>query len=130
MGSCNQQQAVKNSFDSKLIQQVFYKFKQTNQKFIQLEKLANQSMFNDAFTIEMINISFFHKSKNNFRLIKRKSCNRKNMDGENDEVQWEIYCKNVQSKVVFGKLMYFETEFFVRVVRSQNQGYVPGKSIP
>ena len=24
----------------------------------------------------------------------------------------------------FGKLIYFETEFFVRVVRNQNQGYV------
>ena len=56
------------------------------------------------------------------------------MDGENgrenDEFQWEIYWKNVQSKEVFGKLMYFETEFFVRVVRSQNQGYVSRKSIP
>ena len=36
----------------------------------------------------------------------------KNMDNENDELQWEIYCKNVYSKDVFGKLMYFETEFF------------------
>ena len=35
------------------------------------------------------------------------------MDGENDEFLWEIYCKNIQSKEVFGKLMYFETEFFV-----------------
>ena len=42
-------------------------------------------MFNDAFMIEMINISSFHRSKNNFRLIKRKSFNRKNMDGESDE---------------------------------------------
>ena len=54
-------------------------------KSLQLEKLANQSIFNDAFMIEMININSFHKSKNNFRLIKRKSSNRKNMDGENDE---------------------------------------------
>ena len=54
-------------------------------KSLQLEKLANQSIFNDAFTIEMINISSFHKSKNNFRFIKRKSSNRKNMGGENDE---------------------------------------------
>ena len=52
------------------------------------------------------------------------------MDGENDEFQWEIYCRNVQSKEAFGKLMYFETEFFVRVVRSQNQGYILRKCIP
>ena len=51
----------------------------------QLEKLANQSIFNDVFMIEMININSFHKSKNNFRLIKRKSSNRKNMDSENDD---------------------------------------------
>ena len=25
---------------------------------------------------------------------------------------------------IFGKLIYFEIEFFVRVVRNQNQGYV------
>ena len=31
------------------------------------------------------------------------------MDGEIDEFLWEIYCKNIQSKEVFGKLMYFET---------------------
>ena len=54
-------------------------------KSLQLEKLANQSIFNDAFMIEMININSFHKSKNNFRLIKRKSSNRKKMDGEDDE---------------------------------------------
>ena len=54
-------------------------------KSLQLEKLANQSIFNDAFMIEMININSFHKSKNNFRLIKRKSSNRKNMDRKNDE---------------------------------------------
>ena len=54
-------------------------------KSLQLEKLANQSIFNDAFTKEMMQISFFDKSKNNFRLIKRKSSDRKNMDGENDE---------------------------------------------
>ena len=30
------------------------------------------------------------------------------MDGENDEFQWKIYCKNVQSKEVFGKLIYFD----------------------
>ena len=71
--------------------------------------------------IEMININSFHKSKNNFRSIKRKSSNRKTMDGENDEFQREIYCKNDQSKEVFRKLMYFETEFFVRVVRDENQ---------
>ena len=54
-------------------------------KSLQLEKLANQSIFNDAFTKEMMQISFFDKSKNNFRLMKRKSSDRKNMDGENDE---------------------------------------------
>ena len=54
-------------------------------KSLQLEKIANQSIFNDAFTIEMNNTSFFNKSKNNFRLVKRKSSNRKNMDGENNK---------------------------------------------
>ena len=71
--------------------------------------------------IEMININSFHESKNNFPSIKRKSSNQKNMFVVNDEFQWEIYCKNVQSKKVFGKLMYFETEFFVRVLRDENQ---------
>ena len=52
------------------------------------------------------------------------------MGGENDEFQWEIYWKNVQSKEAFGELMYLETEIFVRVVKSQNQGYVSRKSIP
>ena len=52
------------------------------------------------------------------------------MDGEKDEFQWEIYCKNVQSIEVFGKLIYFETEFFVRVVSNENQGQVSGKCIP
>ena len=80
--------------------------------------------------IEIFNINSFHKSKNSFGLIKRKSSNQKNMDGENDEFQWKIYCKNVQSKEVFGKLIYFETEFFVRVVRNENQGYVSRKCIP
>ena len=28
------------------------------------------------------------------------------------------------------KLMYFETELFVRVVRNQNQGYISGLCIP
>ena len=51
-------------------------------KSLQLEKLANQPIFNDAFMIGMIRINSFHKSKNNFR---RKSSNQKNMDGENDE---------------------------------------------
>ena len=54
-------------------------------KSSQLEKLVNQSIFNKAVMIEMINITFFQKSKNNFRLIKRKSSNRKNMEDENDE---------------------------------------------
>ena len=43
----------------------------------------------------MINNNFFYKTKNNFRLIKRESSSRKNMDGEKDEFQWEINCKNV-----------------------------------
>ena len=42
-------------------------------------------MLNDAFIIEMININSFHKTKNNVRMIKRKSSNRKYMDGKNDE---------------------------------------------
>lgn len=54
-------------------------------KCLKLEKLANQSTFNGAFMIEMININSFHKSRNNFHLITRKSSNRKNMDGEKDE---------------------------------------------
>ena len=73
-------------------------------------------------------INSFHKS--NFRSIKRKSSNRKTMDGENDDFQWEIYCTNDQSKEVLDYLMYFETDFFVRVVRNQNQGYVTRKCIP
>ena len=54
-------------------------------KSLYLEKLANQSIFNSAFMIEMINISSFYKSKNNFRLTKTESFNRKNMYGEKDE---------------------------------------------
>ena len=37
------------------------------------------------FMTEMININSFYKSKDNFRLIKRESSNRKNMGGEKDE---------------------------------------------
>ena len=85
MGSCDQEQAVKTSFNSKLFQRVFLLSSNKPIKSLQLEKLANQSIFNDAFMIEMININSFHKSKSSFRLIKRKSSNRKNMDGENDE---------------------------------------------
>ena len=85
MGSCDQEQAVKTSFNSKLFQRIFLLSSNKPIKSFQLEKLANQSIFNDVFMIEMININSFHKSKNNFRLIKRKSSNRKNMDGENDE---------------------------------------------
>ena len=33
---------------------------------------------------ERININSFYKSKNNFRLIKRASSKRKNLDGEKD----------------------------------------------
>ena len=84
MGSCDQEQAVKTSFNSKLFQRVFLLSSNKPIKSLQLEKLANQSIFNDAFYIEMINVSSFHKSKNNFRLIK-KNFNRKNMDGENNE---------------------------------------------
>ena len=35
--------------------------------------------------MEIININSFYKSKNNFRLIKRETSNRKNMDDEKDE---------------------------------------------
>ena len=54
-------------------------------KSSQLEKLANKSIFSDAFMIGVVNINSLHKSKNNFRLVKRKSSNWKNMDGEKDE---------------------------------------------
>ena len=56
-------------------------------KSLQYENLANQSIlnFNGAFMIDMINVNSFHESKNIFRLLKRKSSNRKNMVGENDE---------------------------------------------
>ena len=85
-GYYNEQQAeVKNSLNSKLFQRVFLLNSNKPIKCFQLEKLANQSIFNDVFLIEMININSFHKSKNNFCLIKRKSCNRKNMDSENDD---------------------------------------------
>ena len=63
MGSCDQEQAVKTSFNSKLFQRVFLLSSNKPIKSLQLEKLANQSIFNDAFTIEMINISSFHKNK-------------------------------------------------------------------
>ena len=66
--------------------------------------------------IEMISINSFHESKNNFRLIKRKSSNRKNMK------TMSFIGENIAK--IFGKLIYFEIEFFVRVVRNQNQGYV------
>ena len=66
--------------------------------------------------IEMISINSFHESKNNFRLIKRKSSNRKNMK------TMSFSGENIAK--IFGKLIYFEIEFFVRVVRNQNQGYV------
>ena len=66
--------------------------------------------------IEMISINSFHESKNNFRLIKRKSSNRKNMK------TMSFIGENITK--IFGKLIYFEIEFFVRVVRNQNQGYV------
>ena len=41
-----------------------------------LEKLANQSIFNGAFMIEMIHNSFY-ESKSNFLLIKWKTSNQK-----------------------------------------------------
>ena len=54
-------------------------------KSLQHENLANQSIFNGLFMIEMININSFHESKNNFPLIRRKCSNRKNKDGEDDK---------------------------------------------
>ena len=97
MGSCDQEQAVKTSFNSKLFQRVFLLSSNKPIKSCQsaTQKLADQSIFNDAFMTEMININSFHKSKSNFGLIKRKSSNRKNMDDENDEFLWEMCCKNV-----------------------------------
>ena len=87
------QAEVKNSFNSKLFQRIFLLNSNKPIKSFQLEKLANQSIFNDVFMIEMININSFHKSKNNFRLIKRKSSNRKNMDSEN--ILQNCLCKEV-----------------------------------
>ena len=43
-------------------------------KILQLKKLANQSIFNGAFMIEMIRNSFY-ESKNNFLLIKKEISN-------------------------------------------------------
>ena len=45
-------------------------------KILQLEKLANQSIFNGTFMIEIVNNSFY-ESKTNFLLIKRGTSNQK-----------------------------------------------------
>ena len=57
-------------------------------------------------------------------LTKKESSYQKKtyMNGEKDKCQWEIHCKNVQSKEVFGKYVYLIWFVFVRVVG--NQGYV------
>ena len=49
-------------------------------KFYLLEKLANQSIFNGAFKIEMINNSFY-ESKFNILLIKWETSNEKDAHG-------------------------------------------------
>ena len=41
-------------------------------KVTHLQKLANQSLLNDAFVMEMLNNSFSESKKNFSRLIKRK----------------------------------------------------------
>ena len=76
----------------------------------------------------MINISSFHKSKNNFRLIKRKSSNQKNMDGES--FSGKYIAKMFSLKRFLVKLINFESEFFVRALRNQNQEYVLRKCVP
>ena len=53
--------------------------------------------------VEMVN-NYFYESKNNFLLKREKVLIKKRqMDGEKDELQWEMYYKNVKSKEVFGK---------------------------
>ena len=42
-------------------------------KVTRLQKLANQSMLNDALAIEMVNNSFSENKKNFGRLIKRET---------------------------------------------------------
>ena len=46
-------------------------------KVAHLQKLANQSLLNDALVMEIVNNSFSESKKNFSRLIKRKSSNRK-----------------------------------------------------
>ena len=62
--------------------------------------------------IEMISINSFHESKNNVRLIKRKSSNRKNMK--------TISFSRENIAKIFGKLRYFEIEFFVSCKESKS----------
>ena len=54
-----------------------------------------------------------------------------NMDGEKDEFQWEIYCKNVKFKQRFlvSKCI-LELVCFCESCKNQNQGYVSRKCIP
>ena len=46
-------------------------------KIAHLQKLANQSLLNDALVMEIVNNSFSESKKNFSRLIKWKSSNRK-----------------------------------------------------
>ena len=49
-------------------------------KFYLLKKLANQSIFNGAFMIEIIN-NYFYESKSNFLLIKWETSKQKEAYG-------------------------------------------------
>ena len=51
---------------------------------VQSQVILDPDYLSDCLSVsyDYVNINSFHKTKNNFR---RKSSNRKNMDGENDE---------------------------------------------
>ena len=74
------------------------------------------------FMIEIVNINFFCKNKNNFCLIKRERSNRKK--------KWTVKKKSFSGKYIakmFNLKRYLVSEcilkliFFVRVARNQNQ---------
>ena len=73
-------------------------------KFYLLEKLANQSIFNSAFMIEMINNSFY-ESKSNFLLIKWETSKQKETYGcwKRCVLIRNILQKCLEVKEVFGK---------------------------
>ena len=49
------------------------------------------------------------------------------MNGEKDKCWWEVHCKKVQIKDVFGKCVYLTWFVYVKVVG--NQGHVSLKCI-